>query len=58
MTLLLDTHALLWLVSGDSQLSQAATDVLIEMNGCSAAPPLESRSNVDTQMREEAGDDI
>jgi PIN domain nuclease of toxin-antitoxin system len=28
--LLLDTHALLWLVEGDAQLSQSATDMLVD----------------------------
>lgn len=32
MRLLLDTHTLLWLVSGDPKLSQVATDVLIDPN--------------------------
>ena len=32
MRLLLDTHTLLWLVSGDAKLSQVATDVLIDTN--------------------------
>ena len=30
MRLLLDTHTLLWLVSGDVQLSKTATDMLID----------------------------
>lgn len=30
MRLLLDTHTLLWLVSGDAQLSKSATEMLID----------------------------